>query len=187
MQKGGFAFRESQLCGVQKDGVLRLAQGRGSPVGIVPVPLLNVLQHDFKGLRSAPLLQLQHPPLGPGLRGGGQEDLHIGVRQHHSTDVPAIHDYAVGAGQLLLHLQQKGPDSGMSGHGGGVHGDLGQANLLGHIPAIQQHVLEAILPIGQLHMDLRQPGGHRRLVLWINVLCIDIVSDGAVNGAGVHI
>ena len=156
-------------------------------MGIVPIPLLNVLQHGFKRLRSTALLQLQHPPLGPGLRGGGQEDLHVGVRQHHGADVPAIHNHAVGAGQLALHFQQEGPNAGMGRHGGGVHRDLGQTDLLGHVRTVQQHVLEAVLPVGQLHMDLREPGRHRRLVLGVDALCKNIVSDGAVNGAGVHI
>ena len=154
---------------------------------IVPVPLLDVLQDLFKGLGCAPLLQLQHPPMSAGLGRGRQEHLDLGVRQHHRADVPAVHNNVVGACQLPLHLQQVRPHRRVGGHGGGAHGYLRQTNFLRHILAVEEHMLQAILPIGQLYLKLRQSSRYRRFILGVNSGGKSVITDGAVDSAGIHI
>ncbi|CAN4008126.1 DUF6487 domain-containing protein, partial [Dysosmobacter welbionis] len=155
-----FALDKIQSRGVQQHRVLRLTQGCGVTVGIVPVPFLNGTEDSRIRLRRPPLLQLQHPAAGPLLRGSGEKHLHLRIRQHHRADIPAVHHHAVLPGQLALHLQQVRPNLRIGGYQRGVAGHLRQADLRRHIHSIQLHVLQAVRPIGQANLQVRQHRHH---------------------------
>ena len=65
--------------GVQQDGVRRLFQGGDGAVLVLIVPRPDVAEDGLIVRRLSPLLQLQQAAAGPGLRGGGKEDLYIGI------------------------------------------------------------------------------------------------------------
>ena len=75
----------------------------------------------------------------------------------------------------------------MSRYGGSVHGDLRQTDLLRHILAVQQHMLQAILAVDQLRVDAGQLCNDRFFVLRVNALRKHVVSNGTINGTGIYI
>ena len=75
----------------------------------------------------------------------------------------------------------------MGRHSGSAEGDLRQADLLRHILSVQGHVLQAVSPIGQADFKLRQQGCHSFPVLGVRAPAVNAVTNGAVNGAGIHI
>ena len=156
-------------------------------MGVVVVPLLHLPQHLGVGLGRTPLLQLQLPALCPHLHVGVEENFHVRVGQHHRADIPAVHDDAVLPRQRALHLHQEVPHTLDGGDGGGVHGYLRQADVRRHILPVQQHALQAVAVVLHGDVDVRQRGQHRRRVLGVDAPSLHIQTDGAVNGAGVHI
>ena len=181
------ALAEGAAGGVQAHRVLRRAQGGGGAVGIVVVPLLHLPENILIGLFRSPLPQLLPAAAGPVLRGGGEEDFHLGLRQDHGADVPAIHDDAPLPGQAPLHLHQKSSDLRNTGDSGGEHGDLRQADALGHVLSVEEHPLEPAVPIAQINMDLRQGGGDRCPVSGVDAPVKYIQAHRAVNSPGVHV
>ena len=61
IQQGSFALLEGKLRGIQQNGVFRLTQGCCGPVGIVPVPLLDIQERDWNDSHraAAPLRQAE--------------------------------------------------------------------------------------------------------------------------------
>ena len=90
------------LGGVHQHRILRLPQGGYCPVPVSLIPLDDILQNLLH--RGAVRLcgQFQIPAAGTLLRGGSQEDLQIRMRQHHRTNVPAVHNHVVLLGKLQL-------------------------------------------------------------------------------------
>ena len=155
-------------------------------MGVLIVPLLHISQHILKGDLHALLLVFQPAPSGPGFGSSGQEDLDRSIRQHHSADIPAIHQDVLGLGHAALQLQQEGADFRVGTHGRGGHAGLLRADGGAHVLAVQ---IDMLLPVNAVHpqADLRQQGVDRRIVLWVHALAQGIQADGAEHGTGIHI
>ena len=61
------------------------------------------------------------------------------------------------------------------------------ADLGGHILAVEDHVLQAILSIAHLDMDLGQQGDDRLVITGMDALFLHIAADGAVDSTSIHI
>ena len=66
----------------------------------------------------------------PGLGCGGEEDLHVGIRDDHRSDVATLHHHAAFAGgQVSLQLHQPNAYRGPRGHRRDGTGHLVAPNL----------------------------------------------------------
>ena len=152
-------------------------------MGVLIVPLLHISQHILKGDLHALLLVFQPAPSGPGFGGGGQKDLDSGIRQHHSADIPAIHQNVLGLGHAALQLQQEGADFRVGTHGRGGHAGLLRADGGAHVLTVQ---IDMLLPVNAVHpqADLRQQGVDRRIVLRVHALAQGIQADAVLVATG---
>ena len=100
-------------------------------------------------------------------RVGGEEDLDRGVGRDHGGDVAALGDPVAVGDQRLLLGDQRGAHAGVGGHARGGLGDLGGADRLGHVAAVDQHAVADLDldPLGDLRGRLaasRSRPGRRR-------------------------
>ncbi len=121
------------------------------------------------------------PALGPGLGGGGQVDLHIGVGQHHGADVAAFdHAPAPRRHPRPLSGHQFPAHGRVGGHGGdgGVDGD--GADGVGGVLAVDEDA--------GAHLDVERPGqaGHALGVGQIDAPGQRRPRHGPVHGPGVE-
>ena len=156
-------------------------------MGVVVIPLLDVLQHLLQGDGVALFVELQPAPLGTGFGGGGQVDLDGGVGQHDGADVPPVHDNVVGGGQVPLQVQQEGPDSGDGGYGGGVQGHFVLPDGVGHVLAVEDHVLDAVGLVLHINVNFRQQGDDLLGIGLVHPCPVGIQAHAAVDGSGVYI
>ena len=156
-------------------------------MAVCPVPLEDIREHLIVGLRRSPLLQLLHAALGPNLRRGRQEDLYLRLRQHYRANVTTVHHHTVAAGQLPLHLQQKGPYLRDGGDHRGPAGDFRTADDVRHVLPVEQHTLQAVLTVGHAHLNVRQQGDDGRQIMRVCLPAAGVQADGAVDGPGIHV
>ena len=154
---------------------------------LLPLCVQALLRAPARGRRLAALLQLQPAAAGPDLRGGGEEDLDVGPRQHHGPDVAAVHDHIVLPGQAPLLLHQECPHLRDGGDGGSKGGDLMPADLRRHVLPVEIHVLQAVRSV--FHRDIQglQQGDHRLGVRGVHPCPKGLQAHGAVDGPGVHV
>ena len=157
------------------------------PVGVLVVPLLDLLQ-DLIEVCLLPLgSQLLGTAPGPDLRRCRQEDLHGSLRQHHGADVPAIHDDVIFPRHRALHIQQGFPDDGMSRNQTGFLPDFLGADISSHIHAVHDHVLNTLFIVFDTNGQFIDVAGDAVNILGRNTPQVKKVCYGAVNGTGIHI
>lgn len=156
-------------------------------MGVVVVPLLDVLQHLLQGDGVALLVELQPTPLGAGFGGGSQVDFHRGIGQDDRADVPSVHDDVVGGGQVPLQVQQEGTDGRDGSHGGGIQGHFVLPDGIGHVLPVEDHVLDAVGLVLHINVDLRQQGHDLLGIGLVHPSSVSIQAHAAVDGAGVYI
>ena len=156
-------------------------------MGVLIVPLLDLLQNPLVIRLLALVQQLPGAAAGPDLRGGRQEDLHRGLRQHHGADVPAVHDHVVLRGHVPLHIQQQVPDNGVGGYQAGLLGDVLGADVGSDIHAVHDHVLNALFVVLDADGQLVDVAGDAVQVLGADTPQVEEVGHGAVDRPGVHI
>ena len=156
-------------------------------MGVLIVPLLNVLE-DFIVVRLLSLRnQLVRAALCPHLRGRGEENLHRGLGQYHGADVPAVHDDVVLLGHFPLHVQQQVPDDGVGRNETGLLGKVGGADIAGHVHAVHDHVLDALVVVLDADGQLVDVAGDAVYVLGTDAPQVEEIGHGAVNRPGVHV
>ena len=92
---------------VHHEGVLRLAEGRGFPVGVDVIAFRKVLDDVLEDGRIAFFHHLVEPALGADLLVGHHEDLQFRIREHGGADIPAVHDDATAlreGAEPLVHV-----------------------------------------------------------------------------------
>ena len=102
-------------------------------MGVLIVPLLHVGQNFLiRGVDT--LFLILFPTAGSaGLRAGGEENFDSGIRQHHGTDVAAVHQHILLFGHVPLHAQQEGPHGRVCAHGRSCHAHLFGADGGAHV------------------------------------------------------
>ena len=139
------------------------------------------------GHGKAALGQVLGPAAGPLGHGGGEEHLEFRIGEHGGTDVAAFgHQAAPGPHGLLLAGEGLA-HAAMGRHHRHLASDLGAADRLGHVLAIDRHPLG---PLGagaqlqiQVHQQVRYGAGLRR----IDSSRGHQPGDGPVHGAGVEV
>ena len=81
-----------------------------------------------------------------------QEDLHLGVGRDDRADVAALGDLVAGGDDRLLLAHERGAHVGVGGDVRRGLGDLGRADRLGDVVAVEQHALAELDrdPLGDL-------------------------------------
>ena len=96
------------------------------------------------------------PALGPFLGRGREEHLELGVGEDHAADVAALHDRpAVVGDPLPLEVHQGGADVGHGRHLAHHAPDVGAADLVGDVVAVDRHPA-----VAQLDLEVLGDGGH---------------------------
>ena len=131
--------------------------------------------------------QLVIAALCPNLGGSGQEDLHLCLGQHHSADIPAIHNAVILTGNLTLHIQQHITNHLVGGNQACLLGDVLGADLTGNVHAVHDHVLLAFFVILDLDGQLVDVALHTVCILGADAQKIQEICHGAVDSAGIHI
>ncbi len=72
-------------------------------------------------------------------RVGGQEDLQLGVGRDDGADVAALGDPVAAGHELLLARDERLAHTGVGRHDGGCLRDLGRADRVAHVDAVEQH------------------------------------------------
>ena len=132
------------------------------------IPALDVGQHGLVVVAQPGRDVLVVAPPRPFLGRRGQEDLHVGVGQHHGADVAALdHDAPLARRQLALQLHQPGPHRGHRRYrrhrlGHFVAADLSRNVFSGKVRAI----LVGVVADGQV--DVRRGSADRIRVVQID-------------------
>src|SRR5258708_5520758 len=168
-----------QAAGVQVDGVGRLYQRRLEAGAVASIAL-----GDLAGDGFARQVDFARTPIGADVRAGVQEDLHRGAREYHGSDVTTLDHARCRRPGLALFLDQRPADGGDLSDFRRSVGDLGGADGLRHVLAVQQYggsardefdagfAGELFEPMHVGDGDIRAQGPQR---------------DGAVHGAGVDV
>ena len=132
-------------------------------------------------------LQLQEPPLGAHPRRGRQEELRLGVGEHHRADVPPLEHRARrgrASPEPLLQAEERVAHHRPGAEGRGRLAHLRAADRGGHVPIAELHL--AAQPeaqgLGELGQELREAG----VVVERHAALLRREGRGPVDRPGVH-
>jgi hypothetical protein len=85
------------------------------------------------------LAKVFHAAVGADFGHGVEENLDVGVWEDDGTDVAAFHHHAGAVGELALLLHERPPYTGDGRYFRGALCDLGGADGIGHVFAVQRN------------------------------------------------
>ena len=137
--------------------------------------------------RKTTLAQILSPAPGPLSHRGGEEHLAVGVGEHGGADIaPLSHQATAGTHGLLLAGEGRA-HTAMGRHRTHLGRDLGAADRVGHVMAIDLHPLLLCIARGELQIKTLQQRRHRTGIGGVHALALHPPGEGPIHGAGVEI
>ena len=135
---GGHRLLEGVPVGRDVDGVVGRDERGDRPVAVEVVAPAQVGQDGRRLGRAGIEAALLGPSPGALLGRGVEEDLEVGVGQHDRPDVAPGHDDPARGRERPLAGQERGPDLGHARDLADRSVDLGSADLVGHVDAVDR-------------------------------------------------
>ena len=174
--------------GDQLDGVLRLAERRHLPGGVLMIPLGDLgLQSTQRRNGEAPLLQVLGPPSGPLSHAGGEKHLAIRLGEHGRADVPAFRHQTPPTPHGLLLGRQRLADTAVGRHQRHLSRDLRTANGHRDIVTIDGDLGIVVVPGTEPQIEPLQQGSHRGGIAGIHPLLLHPPGERPIHRSGVEV